>query len=143
MQETAPPVSEQPATEDPVHEKTVHEKPVHEKPVNEKTVHGQTVDDQTRCVHYRTERDIVAIRFFCCGRFYPCFQCHAAAETHPARQWPADRWAEHAILCGACGHTLSIAEYREADRCTRCSAAFNDGCRAHAHLYFDVPEALA
>jgi uncharacterized CHY-type Zn-finger protein len=105
----------------------------------EPRVHGQTVDDETRCVHYRTAVDIVAIKFACCGRFYPCFQCHADGETHPARQWPVGQWAEQAILCGACHGTLSIDDYREATRCPRCGAGFNDGCRAHAHLYFELP----
>ena len=36
------------------------------------TVLGATVDDQTRCVHYAGPLDIVAIRFHCCGEFYPC-----------------------------------------------------------------------
>ncbi|TFD20789.1 CHY zinc finger protein [Cryobacterium sp. TMT2-23] len=141
-------VDDRPVPSQTVHGRTEHGQPAPAEPApadpaQEHTVHGQTVDDQTRCAHYRTERDVVAIKFVCCERFYPCYQCHAAAETHPARQWPADRWAEHAILCGACGDTLSIADYRETDRCPRCDAAFNDGCRTHAHLYFDVPEALA
>ena len=101
--------------------------------------HGQTVDAQTRCVHYRSELDIVAIKFFCCGRFYPCYQCHAAGETHAARLWPAALWAEQALLCGVCRGTLSIADYRATTACPACGAAFNDGCRAHAHLYFDLP----
>ncbi len=106
-------------------------------------VFGQTVDDETRCVHYRTSADIVAIKFACCGRFYPCFHCHTAGETHPARQWPASEWSEPAILCGACGRILSITEYRQVTRCPHCLAAFNDGCRAHAHLYFELPEPSA
>ena len=106
-------------------------------------VFGQTVDEETRCVHYRTPADIVAIKFACCGRFYPCFQCHAAGESHPARQWPAAEWSEPAILCGACRGFLSITDYRRASRCPHCLAAFNDGCRAHAHLYFEVPAPTA
>ena len=102
-------------------------------------IHGQIVDAQTRCVHYRSALDVVAIQFFCCRRFYPCHQCHAAGETHAARLWPADRWAEHAILCGVCHSTLSIDAYRTASACPSCGAAFNDGCSAHAHLYFDLP----
>ncbi len=106
-------------------------------------VFGQTVDDETRCVHYRTPADIVAIKFACCGRFYPCFLCHTAGETHPARQWPASEWSEPAILCGVCRGTVSITDYRQVTRCPHCSAPFNDGCRAHAHLYFEVPAPAA
>lgn len=102
-------------------------------------VHGATVDDATRCVHYSGPTDIVAIRFRCCLRFYPCFQCHADAESHRAEQWAPADWAERAILCGACGQTLSIDDYRSVSACPRCGSAFNDGCRLHAHLYFQVP----
>ncbi|HEU0182405.1 MAG TPA: CHY zinc finger protein [Agromyces mariniharenae] len=100
-------------------------------------VHGATVDDQTRCIHYRTELDVVAIRFACCGRYYPCHACHAESETHPARQWPRDAGGEHAILCGVCRTELTIDAYRATDVCPACGAAFNPGCRLHAHLYFE------
>ncbi|MRG60337.1 hypothetical protein GE115_10730 [Agromyces sp. CFH 90414] len=99
---------------------------------------GPTVDDQTRCVHYRTELDIVAIRFACCGEYYPCHRCHAAEAGHPAAQWPLDRRGERAVLCGACGTELTIDEYLATEVCTACSAPFNPGCALHAHLYFEV-----
>jgi uncharacterized CHY-type Zn-finger protein len=102
-------------------------------------VHGAAVDDATRCVHYRGATDIIAIKFRCCDRFYPCFQCHADDTAHPTERWSPTENAELAILCGACGHLLSIAEYRGVSGCPRCGSAFNDGCRLHAHLYFEVP----
>jgi uncharacterized CHY-type Zn-finger protein len=100
-------------------------------------VHGNTIDDQTRCVHYGGPTDVIAIKFVCCDRYYPCFQCHAEAETHQARQWPRSEWSEKAILCGVCRREMTIDEYRVADRCPACEAKFNDGCRLHAHLYFE------
>jgi uncharacterized CHY-type Zn-finger protein len=79
----------------------------------------------------------VAIKFACCGRFYPCHQCHAETAGHRAQQWPADRRDEHAVLCGRCGRTLTIEQYLSAaDRCVHCDGEFNPGCRAHRHLYF-------
>jgi uncharacterized CHY-type Zn-finger protein len=105
-------------------------------------VFGNTVDDQTRCVHYRTAADIVAIKFVCCGRYYPCFTCHAEDATHPATRWPADRFDQPAILCGVCRAELRIDEYRTVTACPRCGSAFNDGCRLHAHLYFEVEPAV-
>jgi uncharacterized CHY-type Zn-finger protein len=100
------------------------------------TVHGQTVDDQTRCVHYRSAVDVVAIQFHCCRRFYPCYQCHAQAEPHPATQWPADEWGHPAILCGVCRATISIRSYQAIHACPRCTAPFNDACALHADFYF-------
>jgi uncharacterized CHY-type Zn-finger protein len=102
-------------------------------------VRGAIVDDMTRCVHYRTAVDIVAIRFACCGEYYPCHLCHAETADHAARQWRADQHDAVAILCGACGAELTIAEYRATSRCPRCASPFNERCAQHAHLYFDVP----
>lgn len=102
------------------------------------TVHGQTVDEQTRCVHYRSALDVVAIRFHCCRRFYPCHRCHAEAETHPATQWPRDEWEHPAILCGVCRGVLSIRSYQAVHACPACGAPFNDACAAHAPLYFEA-----
>jgi uncharacterized CHY-type Zn-finger protein len=99
---------------------------------------GPVVDDETRCIHYRSPLDIVAMRFACCGEYYPCHLCHEGTAGHPARQWPVSARGERAVLCGVCGHELTIAEYLQADSCPVCDAAFNPGCRLHTHLYFEV-----
>lgn len=99
---------------------------------------GPTVDDQTRCVHYRTELDVVAIRFKCCGEFYPCHLCHAGTAGHDAAVWPLSEYGAQAILCGICGQTMSIRDYLDADGCSSCQAPFNPGCRLHKHLYFET-----
>ena len=102
-------------------------------------VYGKSIDDATRCVHYGTVTDIIAIKFTCCGRFYPCFQCHAECETHPAEQWPESEWSEKAILCGVCRTEMTITEYCKSTHCPTCGSEFNDGCGIHAHLYFQLP----
>lgn len=99
---------------------------------------GPTVDDQTRCIHYQTELDVIAIKFFCCGEYYPCHLCHAESAGHEARTWPYASRAELAVLCGVCSTELSIADYLGVDSCPSCAAPFNSGCRLHAHLYFDT-----
>lgn len=101
-------------------------------------VRGPVVDDQTRCVHYRTPRDVVALEFACCEEFYPCHRCHAETADHAARVWPRDRRDREAVLCGVCGHLLAIADYLLVESCPACGSAFNPGCRDHAHLYFEV-----
>ena len=105
-------------------------------------VFGAVLDSATRCIHFHSELDIVAIKFACCRRYYPCFQCHDEAVQlesvpHTARRWPQSEWSELAILCGACHRELSITEYRQVERCPHCAAEFNPGCRLHAHLYFE------
>ncbi|WP_209374207.1 CHY zinc finger protein [Brevibacterium renqingii] len=99
-------------------------------------VHGKTVDEHTRCVHYATELDIVAIRFACCGRYYPCHLCHVETADHPAEQWPREQWNQPATLCGSCWAELTIETYKNVDDCPECAASFNPACAAHSDYYF-------
>lgn len=99
---------------------------------------GREVDGETRCVHWDSALDVVAIRFPCCDVFYPCFDCHDRVTDHEAERWPRDRFDEDAVLCGACRATLSVHRYLDCDdACPACGAAFNPGCRRHRDRYFD------
>lgn len=102
------------------------------------TVLGRTVDERTRCVHYRTPLDVIAIRFACCGQYYPCHLCHEESADHPARPWPANAHAERAVLCGVCWTELTIAEYLATAGCPTCGALFNPRCALHHPLYFEI-----
>jgi uncharacterized CHY-type Zn-finger protein len=95
--------------------------------------------DEPGCGHWRTERDIVAIKFPCCGEFYACFDCHAALTGHAPGRWPETAWqTEKAILCRACKTAMTIAAYRDSgNTCPSCGSAFNPGCKNHWHLYFE------
>jgi len=102
-------------------------------------VHGSGVDAQTRCSHYKSEIDVIAIKFKCCGEWYPCYECHAEYVTHPAESWNLDEHQTHAILCGVCGHQLTIAEYLDCEAiCPNCRSNFNPKCANHYELYFEV-----
>ncbi|MCU1542792.1 MAG: hypothetical protein JWM50_657 [Microbacteriaceae bacterium] len=101
-------------------------------------VHGSSVDDQTRCIHYASALDIIAIRFTCCGRYYSCYSCHTEEETHPAQPWPAEAFDERAVLCGVCRFELTISDYLGVDTCPSCAAPFNPNCALHHHLYFTI-----
>lgn len=90
----------------------------------------------TRCVHYRGATDIIAIRFACCGDHYPCHLCHEESAGHAAAQWAVDQHDTKAILCGACGHELTIAEYLVVAACPACAAPFNERCALHREHYF-------
>ncbi|MEO7017449.1 MAG: CHY zinc finger protein [Leifsonia sp.] len=100
-------------------------------------IHGQTIDDQTRCVHYGTELDVIAIKFRCCGRYYPCHLCHLEDADHPAEQWPIVERDQRAVLCGVCSTELTITGYLAVSGCPTCRAPFNPGCRLHLSLYFE------
>ncbi|PEN13937.1 hypothetical protein CRI94_07735 [Longibacter salinarum] len=101
---------------------------------------GIDVGPETRCAHYHGDADIIAIRFPCCDRFYPCHACHDAVADHEAEVWPRDAFDTPAVLCGACGEKLTVSEYlRSNSACPACSEAFNPGCAQHRHLYFETP----
>jgi uncharacterized CHY-type Zn-finger protein len=104
-----------------------------------KDVKGIGVDAQTRCAHWRSPLDVVAIKMKCCGEYYACKDCHDALAGHAAEPWPRAEWDEAAVLCGACGHAMSIRAYLGgADACPACGAGFNPGCRLHRHFYFEA-----
>lgn len=102
-------------------------------------VYGRIIDDQTRCAHWSGPTDVIAIRFKCCDRYYPCFDCHAEAETHTPIRWPREEFTRPGVLCGVCRTELTIAGYLASDfTCPECGAAFNPGCALHYELYFDL-----
>ncbi len=99
---------------------------------------GVDVDPETRCAHWASPVDVVALRFGCCETYYPCASCHDAVTGHEAEPWPRDRFDEPAVLCGVCRETLTAREYLDGDdACPHCGAAFNPGCRRHRDRYFE------
>ncbi|OAK93873.1 zinc finger CHY domain protein [Phaeosphaeriaceae sp. SRC1lsM3a] len=111
------------------------------KPTNVHTpvVHGLSVTDRTQCAHWHSSLDIIAIKHFCCSKFYACISCHDACEDHKSGTWPRDRRDERAVLCGECKHELTVDEYmKSGSKCTECGSAFNPGCKNHWDLYFEV-----
>lgn len=102
-------------------------------------VNGVGLDDESRCQHYHTEQDIVAIKFACCEEYWACYKCHQALADHAPRPWPTARFNEEAILCGGCGTQLSVEVYLASPlTCPACSKPFNPGCARHHHLYFEM-----
>jgi len=103
-------------------------------------VYGAVVDEETRCIHYHTDLDIIAIKFKCCGKFYPCYKCHEENEQHEIIRWQKQEFSKPAILCGHCKTILKISEYMGTAKCPYCGAGFNSRCKAHYHIYFEVSE---
>jgi uncharacterized CHY-type Zn-finger protein len=100
-------------------------------------VKGKIVDDETRCAHYHSPLDVIAIKFKCCNEYYPCYECHKETTNHQPQVWRKDEWNTKAILCGVCKEELTINEYFGSNnRCPYCRAAFNPNCSRHYHLYF-------
>src|SRR5208282_4687222 len=72
---------------------------------------GLNLDPQTRCLHYHSPLDIIAIKMKCCATYYACKDCHDALAAHFLEPWPECEWHTPAILCGACRTELTISAY--------------------------------
>ena len=102
-------------------------------------VKGKLVDEFTRCQHYHSQLDVIAIKFKCCGEYYPCYECHREDVDHPPQAWSKDEFDTKAILCGVCKTELTIRQYLSSgNNCPACNAAFNPNCNKHYHLYFEI-----
>eukprot|EP00656_Telonema_subtile_P040784 TRINITY_DN45863_c0_g1_i1.p1 TRINITY_DN45863_c0_g1~~TRINITY_DN45863_c0_g1_i1.p1 ORF type:complete len:141 (+),score=12.65 TRINITY_DN45863_c0_g1_i1:58-480(+) len=105
------------------------------------TVHGMLEDyTHSRCFHWHSELDVLALLAPCCSKFYSCADCHNAIEAHQLEPWPASTSpGTTALLCGVCGHGFSLTQYLSPgfdSRCPSCEASFNPRCRKHWPLYF-------
>ncbi|NEU57973.1 CHY zinc finger protein [Halorussus sp. MSC15.2] len=111
-----------------------------EREIHGRTARGVEVGPETRCAHYDTDRDVVALRFACCDEYYPCFRCHDAAADHDAERVSVESSAS-AVLCGVCGAELTPREFVDGTHeCPECGVEFNPGCADHYELYFDFGE---
>ncbi|MCP3659464.1 MAG: hypothetical protein GY830_03750 [Bacteroidetes bacterium] len=98
-------------------------------------IFGSTLDSNTRCKHWNSKLDIIAIKFACCQKYYPCYLCHKENENHKIKQWNKD---ERAILCGICKYDLLISQYINCNnKCPYCKSDFNSNCQKHYLIYFD------
>lgn len=102
-------------------------------------VRGKLVDNHTRCEHYHSELDIIALRFKCCPEtYYPCFKCHQETVDHPPQRYNVVDDNIPLVLCGQCHCELTFQEYTSNGyQCIRCHSLFNPGCALHYNLYFE------
>ncbi|ELU77989.1 CHY zinc finger [Streptococcus pneumoniae PNI0076] len=49
---------------------------------------GFLVDKQTRCIHYHSKLDIIALQCYDCKKYYACYRCHDSLENHPFEPYP-------------------------------------------------------
>lgn len=110
---------------------------------NQVKLAGRLVDNHTRCSHYHTVKDIIALKFKCCGIYWPCYQCHLEISACQATQRYSTEELKFqsmfVILCGQCYNELTFDEYnRNTYKCIYCDSEFNPGCLLHYDLYFDL-----
>ncbi|SMN22341.1 similar to Saccharomyces cerevisiae YKL084W HOT13 Zinc-binding mitochondrial intermembrane space (IMS) protein involved in a disulfide relay system for IMS import of cysteine-containing proteins [Maudiozyma saulgeensis] len=107
---------------------------------------GKLVDDQTRCVHWNSPLDVMAIKFKCCQTFYSCYECHQEMTNHDPIVYDLNIKKEAitpTILCGKCQNEMTFEEYSKGIKCTNCLTNFNPGCKLHYDIYFkNVPSNL-
>jgi len=102
-------------------------------------IRGKIIDKETRCVHYQSATDVIAIKFKCCNQYFPCYSCHEESTDHVAATWNPDEFDVKAVLCGVCKTELTINQYLNCNyNCPACNAQFNPYCQKHYHLYFKV-----
>ncbi len=102
-------------------------------------VQGSIVDEMTRCEHYNSPLDIIAIKFKCCNKYYACIHCHNENEKHEVVLWNKDEHHTKAILCGNCNDEMSIDVYFNCNnQCPSCNSAFNPKCSNHYRYYFQL-----
>ena len=103
---------------------------------------GLTRFAASRCAHWHSELDVLALQSSCCGKFYACASCHDECEDHPLQPWPADTPLDtEAQMCGVCRQRISILAYingPDPPACPnpQCRAPMNPGCKLHWPLYF-------
>ncbi|HEY8689401.1 MAG TPA: CHY zinc finger protein [Chitinophagaceae bacterium] len=106
---------------------------------NKIVIKGKPIDEQTRCVHYHSPLDIIAIKFKCCNDYYPCYYCHEEQTNHHVEVWKKDEQNTKAILCGICKSEMTIRQYLNCnDQCLFCGSKFNPNCSNHYHFYFEI-----
>ncbi|KAK6205296.1 uncharacterized protein RJT21DRAFT_14676 [Scheffersomyces amazonensis] len=119
---------------------------------NQVVLRGQLVDKHTRCQHYHSKLDIIAIKYKCCREYYPCFKCHQELAEHKSEIFNKfelySSSPEKVILCGNCYSELTFKEYSgtktvesdscEIQHCIQCKSLFNPKCSLHYDIYFDL-----
>ncbi|MCB0492011.1 MAG: chromophore lyase [Cyclobacteriaceae bacterium] len=102
-------------------------------------INGKIIDNETRCTHYHSSNDVIAIKFKCCNQYYPCHQCHEEDAGHSAEVWSTNDFDKMAVFCGVCKTELTIHQYLDSHNgCPHCKASFNPNCSKHYHLYFET-----
>ncbi|MBP2622941.1 CHY zinc finger protein [Streptococcus oricebi] len=99
-------------------------------------VFGLEIDEETRCLHYHSDLDIVALKCWACQDYFSCYQCHDSLRDHHFVAYPSKQKSDKVVLCGACKSELTISLYRGQLSCPNCKRAFNPACKNHYDLYF-------
>lgn len=108
-------------------------------------IKGILVDEDSRCKHWHSKLDVIALKFKCCPAvYYSCYSCHE--ETNPADHvvekydLVADK-NKNLVICGICKTEMTFDQYKNLEedgilKCYNCKSHFNPGCKYHYQAYF-------
>jgi len=96
-------------------------------------LYGIDLDIEGRCIHYNNFSDIVCLKCGQCHKYYACYKCHNALESHSFL--PININDNSPIICGKCRNILSYKKY-EIGNCCYCQHPFNLKCKKHSSIYF-------
>ncbi|KAL6940858.1 hypothetical protein ACO0QE_004776 [Hanseniaspora vineae] len=112
-------------------------------------IKGLLVDDESRCEHWHSDLDVVALKFKCCPAvYYCCYSCHLEVNnidpetgSAPNGQHQIEKFSRSddtvkLIMCGACKTEMTFTEYTKNMKCYNCKHDFNPRCKLHYDLYF-------
>lgn len=100
---------------------------------NDMLFHGLGLDAQSRCQHYHSQLDIASLKCSYCERYYACYRCHDALESHTFKATLSSE--PYPVLCGVCLSYLTLKDYKNGT-CPVCQSAFNPACYLHDAIYF-------
>ena len=99
-----------------------------------KKINGLLVDNESRCQHYHSPLDIVALKCYDCQKYYACYQCHDHIEDHRFRAYPCHIRQDKVVICGVCLHEMTIENYQKSISCSHCHSRFNPACSKQTGL---------
>lgn len=101
-------------------------------------IYGINLDPQTRCTHWNSSLDIIAIKSGCCHKYYACASCHQELEDHSLQPISKKDFDQPGVFCGSCQTELTVNQYLQSNyKCPNCKLDFNPGCSNHYNLYFE------
>ncbi|KRL43329.1 CHY zinc finger protein [Lacticaseibacillus manihotivorans] len=95
-------------------------------------IYGQQLDVASRCRHYHSDLDVVALWCGQCQKFWACYEFHDAMGDHEFVPLPK---AQALVLCGACRCMMTYSQY-QSGACPNCWYPFNPRCELHTDHYF-------
>ncbi|SQA00231.1 zinc finger protein [Staphylococcus aureus] len=101
-------------------------------------VYGSLIDTETRCRIILPKKILLQLNLNVVINTIHAISAIMSLKKHAIKRWSEPSFNEKAILCGVCKHELTINEYMMVERCPNCQSRFNNRCKYHYHIYFEI-----